>query len=326
MQHDIILSCCSISIFFTVDHAHAQPIVFYRGIPVIIVRLLIVLYCTQTFYVKWDKCISTSFTANNGVRQGGILSPVLFNVFINELSNILNKMYVGCYVNSEPINHLFYADDSVILAPTPQALQKLLEICENYAKDVELLFNTKKSFCMAIMPKWLKDLQYPSIKLDGNVLQFVSDHKYLGILLNKDVYDDLDIKQQVRDTYAKGNMLISKFRKCDTNVKVKLFKTFCSNIYGCNLWTKYRKRAMNSLRNAHVRIFTNLFNVDDWATTMLYMTELGIDCIDVIIRKSAGGLLKRVCDSLNNVINSITTSLFFYESAIFKKWQDILFT
>ena len=65
-----------------------------------------------------------------------------------------------------------------------------------------------------------------------------------------------------------------------------------------------------------------MFNVDDSATTLVQMTKLGIDYIDVIIRKSSGGFFKRICDSHNDVINSITTSLFFYDSAIFKIWQE----
>ena len=45
--------------------------------------------------VRWDACISDSFNVNNGVRQGGILSPQLFNIYIDGLSDTLNKSSVG---------------------------------------------------------------------------------------------------------------------------------------------------------------------------------------------------------------------------------------
>ena len=49
------------------------------------------------------------------------------------------------------INHLFYADNSVILAPSPEALQNLLDYCDIFAKENELTYTTTKSYCMATM-------------------------------------------------------------------------------------------------------------------------------------------------------------------------------
>ena len=89
-------------------------------------------------------------------RVGWILRPVLFNVLIDELNIRLNKVNIGLNVNSRPMNHLFYADDSELLAPTPQTLQKLICSCESFVNDVNLAFNTKKTFCMCVLHKWFK--------------------------------------------------------------------------------------------------------------------------------------------------------------------------
>ena len=211
-------------------------------------------YCTQKFHVRWGNTLSTGFNVTNGVRQGGILSPILFNVFMNDLSVQLNQVKTGCYINNVPFNHLFYADDSVLIAPTPYALQKLLDMCHLYAQSCELKYNTKKTFCMSILPKWLHNSTC-QLHLDGNILSFVNEHKYLGIKICDNMYDDADIVQQVKATYARGNVLISKFRKCDNEVKVKLFKAFCNSFYGCNLWVRYHKYAMRKLFHAYERIF-----------------------------------------------------------------------
>ena len=83
-----------------------------------------------------DMCIrrggtcSTFSNVSNGVRQGGILSPYLFNIYIDDLSMNLNACRVGCCVSNEIINHLMYADDLVVMAPSVAGLSKLLRICE----------------------------------------------------------------------------------------------------------------------------------------------------------------------------------------------------
>ena len=61
-----------------------------------------------------------------------------------QLSVALNNVSIGCNINTQPVNHLFYADDSVSLSPSPQALRKLLHVAESYANDAELMYNTKK--------------------------------------------------------------------------------------------------------------------------------------------------------------------------------------
>ena len=63
---------------------------------------------------------------------------------MNDLSDILNQSEVGCIVNEIFINHMFYAEDSVLLAPSPCALQKLLNLSFEYAEVYELKFNPLK--------------------------------------------------------------------------------------------------------------------------------------------------------------------------------------
>ena len=143
------------------------------------------------------------------------------------------------------------------------------------------------------------------------MLNFVTEHKYLGVILDHNMSDDFDIKQQVRATYARGNVLISRFRKCTDDIKVKLFKTFCNSFYGCNIWVNYHVQAMRKLRSAYGRIFRNLLNIKDRGITKMKMVEMCVDPVEVIIRKNVGSFYKRVFDSNNVLIVSIVQSMYF---------------
>ena len=121
-----------------------------RGIPGYLLRILVFWYENQTMYVRWGKLLSSPFTVSNGVRQGGILSPFLFNVYMDELSTWLNKLSIGCAVGNLRINHIMFADDLVLVSPSTRGLSILLHECEKYGIECDILFNPKKSAVMFI--------------------------------------------------------------------------------------------------------------------------------------------------------------------------------
>ena len=70
------------------------------------------------------------------------------------------------------ISHLAYADDMVLIAPTPKALNKLLIICDKYASLADIVFNTEKTLCMIFWPKKFPYKYYPALKLQGDLLNW----------------------------------------------------------------------------------------------------------------------------------------------------------
>ena len=104
---------------------------------------------------------SSSFTVTNEVRQGGILSPYLFNIYVDDLSVTLNSCHVGCYYSGGCINHLMYADDLVIMSPPVAGLYKLIHIWESFGLSHDVLFNNKESIIMSFRAGNLKDAHLP---------------------------------------------------------------------------------------------------------------------------------------------------------------------
>ena len=93
---------------------------------------------------------------------------------------------------------------------------------------------------MCFCPKTMANLFVPDISLYGTPLSFVNNCKYLGVVIDRNLDDDDDIRRHVKSLYTRGNILISRFRFCSEDVKLKLFRSFLRNAYGCHLWTKYK--------------------------------------------------------------------------------------
>ena len=118
-----------------------------RNVDVTLMSLLIFWYCQEIFCVRWSNQFSQIFTVSNGVRQGGIMSPVLFSIYMDELSCKLNQSHIGCSMNGMIINYLLYADDTCIIAASPTALHVLLDIWADFAVPNLIILN--ESICVS---------------------------------------------------------------------------------------------------------------------------------------------------------------------------------
>ena len=129
------------------------------GLPTIFIRLLIMIYVNQFANVRWDGSFSTIFSLANGVRQGAVLSAILYCFYVNNLFKILRQNGSGCWINSNYFGIIGYSDDSFLLAPSLDALQEMLSICEKYAEMHNLRFSTDpdparcKTKCLAFLRK-----------------------------------------------------------------------------------------------------------------------------------------------------------------------------
>ena len=82
--------------FDRVNHWTLLKKMIDSGMPPIFVRLIVTWYCEQRACVRWGSTLSPKFNVSNGVRQGGILSPLFFNLYMDRLSVTLSETKVGC--------------------------------------------------------------------------------------------------------------------------------------------------------------------------------------------------------------------------------------
>jgi len=93
----------------------------------------------------------------------------------------LSKTKFGCRLGGRLINHIAYADDLSILIMLPCKMQKILNICEKYASDHDIMYNCRKGLTMLFKHKKLNDLNSPSLYLCNNRLDYVDNCRDLGI-------------------------------------------------------------------------------------------------------------------------------------------------
>jgi len=291
-----------------------------RNVPILAVRFLCAWYSSQLFTVQWGLSVSEPFSVSNGVSQGGIISPFLFNVYIDDLSVGLSNLKTGCNFNGVFVNHVVYADDTVLLAPAPSALQKLIDYCGAFAEDNDIFYNLKKTKCMCIRPKGLTALYFPKVYLNGEVVKVVNKEKYLGAFIVDDLSDDDDIMRQMRSIYAHGNILIRNFKNCSNEVKTALFRTFCTGFYCSSLWGRYLAKSFRKAKVAYNNVFRLLFGTDRRDSVSKAMLDFNIDPFDVVIRKYIVSFSKRLHNCDNSIVSALYNWTDYQCSSLYKVW------
>ena len=296
-----------------------------RLVPLYLVRILFYWYFNQLVCVRWNQEQSYFFTVSNGVRQGGILSPLLYNVYMNDLSNNLNNLPVGCVIQKTLINHLMYAGDVVLFAPSVKGLQRLVNTCHLYGEDHNIKFNTLKTVCMHIKPrssKWLGEV--PRITLGNTILKNVTEFTYLGHIVTNDLSDDADILKHVRSLYCKANTLIRKFSNYTDAIRSFLFQMYCGNLYCSSLWCFFKKSSLKKLSVAYNNAFRILQHLPRWCSAGTMFVTRNVQNFNSLLRKNVYSLRSRVQCSNNVYVSVIYESDIKYKSALFKRIEMLL--
>ena len=201
-----------------------------RNVPLCFLLSVIFLYLNMSCTVKWGTKHSRSFDIPSGTKQGGILSPDFFSLYVNDLIDLLVDSGFGCHIINMVITCLFFADDIVLLSPSRHGLQKLLDIASAYCKQFCLDFNVSKSKVMVI-GRDLSSTDFTPLRIDDRDLDFVHAFKYLGVHLVDGKELSFSAIPELLSFYRASNALINGRVKPKNEILMKLLYSNCVSIF-----------------------------------------------------------------------------------------------
>jgi exonuclease III len=279
------------------------------NLPSELIKIFKFWYRHQVNGVRWAGTMSEPYGLECGVRQGGLSSPTLFNLYINDLIAALSGTRLGCHIDGVSVNNISYADDMVLLSASMCGMRKLVAICEAYAEVHGLKYNAMKCEVMVFEAKRKSPVQYPDIVIDGVKIKRVFKFKYLGHILTSGLKDDDDIERERRVLATRANMVARRFARCSPKVKKTLFGAYCTTFYTCSLWAHYSKKSYNALRVQYNNAFRVLRGLPRHCSASGMFAENRIDCFYTTMRKRCASLVNRVRASANSILSMIASRL-----------------
>ena len=269
-----------------------------RGTPKCFIDILVNWYHDLQCRVRWDGFLGDWFSITAGVRQGGILSPDLYNIYVDGLISILQSCGAGCYVRNIFAATFFYADDMCILSPSLKGLQRLLNICSSYCTEWDICLNAKKSKNMFFGKQTAINFQ-PS--LNGSPIEFVAEWKYLGVVLRSGLRYGCSVSERVKSFYRSLNSILRVEGRSNDMVLLRLIEAHCVPILTFAIETTYvaNRDERRSLRVAYNSIFRKLFGYRYFESVTNLQHSLGRLTWEELVDKRESGFNSRArkCDT-----------------------------
>ena len=161
----------------------------------------------------------------------------------------------------------------------------------------------------------------PTFYLQNDPLQFVSVYKNLGVLIHQNMTDDDEMFQRMRNIYSTGNLIIRRFGKCFVEIKVLMFRTFLSQVYGSCVWSTYKVATLRKTKVAHNDIFRTLLLVPRYESASALFATHNVHNLDVVLRTSCYSLMSRLTSSANSIVRALVTGEARLHSRIWQSWS-----
>ena len=268
----------------------------------LVMRLLLQTYLDQKLCVKWNDTSSENFGVTNGVRQGGILSPLLFGIYIDELLCKLKQSGFGCHIGHLFAGALGFADDLILICPTESGIQKMLKICEAYAAEHDLIFNGAKSKLLIFNPQKVYESD-PKLELNGELIPNVKSAVHLGNILHV-TNNQACIEEGIKKFNSQANMFLARFKICSPSVRSKLFQQYCLSLYGCQLWPLWSNK-IDTLKTKFSIALRRVWALPPMTHRDLLPLISGMQPLEVAIQSRILKFVKTLKESENELVKYI---------------------
>ena len=200
----------------------------------ILLRLVMSLYSNQKVCTSWQNGNSSYFTCVNGVKQGGVLSPLLFTVYFDVLLKRLENAGVGCWIGCQFYGCVCYADDICLLSPSLCGLQEMVNICSNFGIEYDVIFNSSKTQCIKF--KRTNDSITCNILMNGDEIKWVNHVTHLGNEIMSDLSEEKEIVKKTMALIGSVNKVVSEYNFVGSEGLNCVFNVLCTSFYGCQSW------------------------------------------------------------------------------------------
>lgn len=260
---------------------------------------------TETKMQIWDgKRRSRQYQVNKGVKQGCILSPLLFALFMNDINEHLNGgVCIGPEGKKVTIKVIMYADDIVIIAESSDMMKMMLNRMYSYLDKNNLQININKTKIMIFNKPPGRIPKTDSFYRNGKEIERVSEYKYLGILVRQDL--SFNRNNAERSKQAK-RAIATTWRKVISNdqiaeeVKNGIYSAAVESIimYGAEIWGSEVYKEVEGVKNYY---WKRLMKMPTYTPNYMIYTELGERSIyEKTLKRSNTYNLKIMMASKNN--------------------------
>jgi hypothetical protein len=304
--------------FDSVNHDKLFCSLKKNGLPDLLINIIQNWYSNLTVKVRWGSSLSAPFFIFNGTRQGSVLSPSLFNVFVNLFIVNLRHSNLGCCMVGSYVGCLLYADDMILLCPSIKGLQSMLDICDQTANDLLLQFNVSKSFCISVGK--LAGSVVTDMRLGSRDISWVKSIKYLGLVINGGRRLNFDIGRTKQNFFIACNCIMSQVKSLDEIMQLTLQESYCLPVltYGIAA-AYYTKKQLDDLNACWNTVYRKIFGFNRWESVKCFINGLGrLDFHHLILIRRLRffwRLLHSTCPILNNI---------FWTFARLNKFNDYL--